>query len=72
MRNTDKTESLIYIITDVSYNTCDTIHMIQLQLSTLEVTYTSTLSWIIYMNIQHPIQDYYNNYDYSKRSEKTS
>ena len=50
MRNTDKTKSLIYIITDVSYNTCDTIHMIQLQLSTLEVTYTSTLSYIIYMS----------------------
>ena len=24
MRNTDETESLIYIITDISYNTCDT------------------------------------------------
>ena len=39
MRNIDKTESLIYTITDVVYNTYDTIHMIQLQLSTLEVTY---------------------------------
>ena len=56
MRNTDKTKSLIYIITDVSYNTCDTVHMIQLQLSTLEVTYTSTLSYIIYMNTYLPIQ----------------
>lgn len=43
MRNTEN-KSLIYIIIDVSYNTFDTIHMIQLQLSTLEVTYTRTLS----------------------------
>ena len=44
MQNTDGTKSLIYIITDVSYNTVDTIHMIQLQLSTLVVIYTNTLS----------------------------
>jgi hypothetical protein len=46
MRNTDETESLIYIyiITDVSYNTFDTVHMIQLQQSTQEVIYTSTLT----------------------------
>ena len=34
----------IYIITDVSYNTFDTVHVIQLQQSTQEVIYTSTLS----------------------------
>ena len=44
MRNTDGTKSLIYTITDISYNTFDTIQMIQLQLSTREVIYTSTLS----------------------------
>ena len=58
MRNTDKTEILIYTITDVSYNTFDTVHMIQLQQSTQEVTYTSTLTYIIYMNTYLPIQFY--------------
>ena len=59
MRNTDKTKmSYIYIIIDVSYNRCDTIHMIEPQLSTQEVTYTSTLTYIIYMNTYLPIQSY--------------
>ena len=58
MRNTDKTDALIYTITDVSYNTFDTVHMIQLQQSTQEVTYTSTLTYIIYMNTYLPIQLY--------------
>ena len=58
MRNTDKTEILIYTITDVSYNTFDTVHMIQLQQSTQEVTYTSTLTYITYMNTYFPIQLY--------------
>ena len=56
MRNTGKTEILIYTITGVSYNTFDTVHMIQLQQSTKEVTYTSTLTYIIYMNTYLPIQ----------------
>ena len=55
MRNTNKIESLIYTITDVSYNTFDTVHVIQLQQSTQEVTYTSTLTYIIYMNTYLPI-----------------
>ena len=56
MRNTNKTESLVYTITDVSYNTFDMVHMIQLQQSTQEVTYTCTLTYIIYMNTYLPIQ----------------
>ena len=36
--------SYTYIITDVSYNTFDTVHMIQQPQSTQEVKYTSTLS----------------------------
>ena len=58
MRNTNKRESLIYTITDVSYNTYETVHMIQLPQSTQEVTYTSTLTYIIYMNTYLPIQLY--------------
>ena len=54
MRNTDKTEILIYTITDVSYNTFGTVHMIQLQQSTQEVTYTSTLT----INIHEDISTY--------------
>ena len=58
MRNTDGTKSLIYTITDISFNTFDTIQMIQLQQSTQEVTYTSTLMYIIYMNTYLPIQSH--------------
>ena len=58
MRNTDKTESLIYIITDVSYNTFDTVHVIQLQQSTQEVTYIQVHYRLIYMNTYLPIQSY--------------
>ena len=35
-----------------------TVHMIQLQQSTKEVTYTSTLTYLIYMNTYLPIQFY--------------
>ena len=56
MRNTNERESLIYTTTDISYNTFDTVHVIQLQQSTQEVTYTSTLTYIIYMNTYLPIQ----------------
>ena len=45
--------SYIYI-TDVSYNTFDTVHVIQLQQSTQEVTYTSTLT----INIHEDISTY--------------
>ena len=61
MRNKGGTKSLIYIITDISYNTFDTIQMIQLQLSTQEVIYTSTLSTNIHEYISsNRHTDYYN------------
>ena len=56
MRNTDKTKVSYIYITDVSYNTVDTIHMIQLQLSTLEVIYIHVHYQLIYMNTYQPIQ----------------
>ena len=73
MRNTDKTESHIYI-TDVSYNIVDTIHMIQLQLSTLEVIYTSTLSTNIheYISFYTMTRLLQNDTDNFRRCEKSS